>query len=128
MPIFDGGARRSNLASTVATRDAALASYERSIQSAFRETADALAVAATIDTRLSALQQLAEDTDITLSLSEERFKTRIDDYLAVLDAQREYYSGRQQLIAARLDRGRNTVALYRALGNWSNSPERVPSP
>ena len=128
LPIFDGGARRSNLASTVATRDAALASYERSIQSAFRETADALAVAATIDTRLSALQQLAEDTDITLSLSEERFKTGIDDYLAVLDAQREYYSGRQQLIAARLDRGRNTVALYRALGNWSNSPEPAPSP
>jgi multidrug efflux system outer membrane protein len=57
----------------------------------------------------------------------ERFKTGIDDYLAVLDAQREYYSGRQ-LIAARLDRGRNTVALYRALENWSDTPERVPSP
>ncbi len=49
----------------MATRDAALASYERSIQSAFRETADALAVAATIDTHLSALQQLAEHMDIT---------------------------------------------------------------
>lgn len=110
------------------TQDAALASYNRSIQSAFRETAGALAVAATIDTRLSALQQLAEDTDITLSLSGERFKTGIDDYLGVRDAQREYHSGRQQLIAARLDRGGNTVALYRALGNWSDTPERVPSP
>lgn len=121
LPIFDGGARRSNLESTIAARDAALASYERAIQAAFRETADALAIAATIDTRLSGLQQLAEDTDITLSLSEERFKTGIDDYLAVLDAQREYYSGRQQLIAARLDRGRNTVALFRALGSWSEA-------
>ncbi len=128
LPIFDGGARRSNLASTLAARDAALASYERSIQSAFRETADALAVAATIDARLSALQQLAEDTDITLSLSEERFKAGIDDYLAVLDAQREYYSGRQQLIAAQLDRGRNTVALFRALGNWSDTSQAPEAP
>lgn len=128
LPIFDGGARRSNLASTIAARDAALANYERAIQAAFRETADALAVAATIDTRLSALQQLAEDTDVTLSLSEERFKTGIDDYLAVLDAQREYYSGRQQLIAARLDRGRNSVALFRALGNWSETTETPRTP
>lgn len=128
LPIFDGGARWSNLSQSKASRDAALAAYESAIQGAFREAADALAVAATIDTRLSALQQLAEDTDITLSLSEERFRTGIDDYLTVLDAQREYYSGRQQLIAARLDRGRNTVALFRALGNWSDEAGAAGTP
>jgi len=118
LPIFDGGARRGNLDVAKANRDAALASYESAIQSAFRETADALQVTETIDTRLSALEQLTEDTEVTLYLSEERFKTGIDDYLTVLDAQREDYSSRQLLIAARLDRGRNTVALFRALGNW----------
>lgn len=121
LPIFDGGTRRGNLEAAKASRDAALAAYESAIQSAFRESADALAVAGTIDARLDALQQLVEDTGVTLGLSNERFRSGIDDYLAVLDSQRENYSGRQQLIAARLDRGRNTVALFRALGNWDDN-------
>lgn len=121
LPVFDGGTRRGNLDVAKASRDAALYSYESAIQSAFRESADALAVSETIDARLEALRQLVEDTDVTLGLSNERFRSGIDDYLAVLDAQRENYSGRQQLIAARLDRGRNTVALFRAFGNWEEN-------
>ncbi len=118
VPIFDGGTRRGNLEATKASRDAALATYESTIQTAFRETADALAVSNTIDDRLTALTQLVDDTNVTLSLSNERFRSGIDGYLSVLDAQRESYSGRQQLIAARLDQGRNTIALFKALGNW----------
>ena len=95
-----------------------LAQYDLAIQSALRETADALAVSSTIEERLNALTQLVEDTDVTLSLSRERFSSGIDGYLSVLDAQRESYSSRQQLIAAKLDLGRNGFALFRALGNW----------
>jgi outer membrane protein, multidrug efflux system len=120
LPIFDGGGRRGNLGAANAARDAALAQYESAIQSAFRETADALAVSGTIDARLSALTQLVEDTDVTLSLSKERFSSGVDGYLSVLDAQRENYSSRLQLIAARLDQGRNGIALFRALGNWDS--------
>lgn len=120
VPIFDGGGRRGNLGAANAARDAALAQYESAIQSAFRETADALAVDGTIDARLVALTQLVDDTDVTLSLSKERFSSGVDGYLSVLDAQRENYSSRQQLIAARLDQGRNGIALFRALGNWDS--------
>ncbi len=118
VPIFDGGGRRGNLEAANAARDAALAQYESTIQSAFRETADALAVSSTIGARLEALSQLVEDTDVSLSLSKERFSSGVDGYLSVLDAQRENYSSRQQLIAARLDQGRNGIALFRALGSW----------
>ncbi|MFN3910712.1 efflux transporter outer membrane subunit [Hyphomonas sp.] len=118
LPIFDGGVRKGNLGAANSARDAALAQYESAIQSAFRETADALAVSGTIDARLDALTRLVEDTDVTLSLSKERFRSGVDGYLSVLDAQRENYSSRQQLIAARLDQGRNAIALFRALGNW----------
>jgi NodT family efflux transporter outer membrane factor (OMF) lipoprotein len=116
LPIFDGGNRRANLGVSKANRDLALAQYEQSIQTAFRETADALAVAQTVDDRIVALRRLVEDTSVTLYLSKERFRVGIDDYFSVLDAQRNDYQSRQSLIAAELDRALNVVALFRALG------------
>ena len=118
MRMFDAGARQSNLEVTQAQRDIALASYEQAIQFAFRDTADALAIARTIDERVSALSRLVDDTSVTLDLSEERFRVGVDDYLSVLDSQQLYYDARQQLIQAELDRNLNVIALYRALGAW----------
>ena len=125
LPIFDAGARQSNLEVSQARRDIAVASYEQAIQSAFRDTADALAVARTIDERVDALGRLVEDTSITLELSQERFQVGVDDYLSVLDSQRLNYNARQQLIQAELVRHLNIIALYRALGAW---PEQGAAP
>lgn len=116
LPIFDGGSRKANLGVSKASRDLALAQYEQSIQTAFRETADALAIAQTVDDRIDALRRLVEDTSVTLNLSQERFRVGIDDYFSVLDAQRDDYQSRQNLIGAELDRALNVVSLFRALG------------
>lgn len=116
LPIFDGGSRKANLGVSKASRDLALAEYEQSIQTAFRETADALAIAQTVDDRIDALRRLVDDTSVTLNLSQERFRVGIDDYFSVLDAQRADYDSRQTLISAELDRALNVVALFRALG------------
>lgn len=118
LPVFDAGARQSNLEISQARRELAVAAYEQAIQSAFRDTADALATARTIDERVEALERLVEDTSITLGLSEERFQVGVDDYLSVLDSQQLYYNARQQLIQAELVRHLNVIALYRALGAW----------
>lgn len=125
IPIFDFGARRGNLEAARANADAAIATYEGAIQQAFREVANALAVSNTISRRLDALEQLAEDTGVTLNLSQERFKSGLDDYLTVLDAQRENYDAQQQLIQANLDHGLNSLALYRALAAWE-APAKTP--
>jgi multidrug efflux system outer membrane protein len=119
LPIFDFGRRQGNLEAARANADAALATYESTIQQAFREVADAVAVSETIGRRLIALEQLSEDTKVTLELSGERFRAGLDGYLTVLDAQREYYSAQQQLIQANLDSNLNSIALYKALGTWS---------
>jgi len=116
LPIFDGGSRKANLGVSKANRDLALEQYEQSIQTAFRETADALAIAQTVDDRIDALRRLVEDTSVTLNLSQERFRVGIDDYFSVLDAQRDDYQSRQNLIGAELDRALNVVSLFRALG------------
>lgn len=120
LPIFDAGRRDANLEATQALEALALAQYEQAIQSAFKETADALAIAGTIDARLAALDQFSEDTGVTLYLSRARFKEGLDDYLSVLDAQREDFTGRQQRILVQLSKGQNTTSLYRALGAWEN--------
>lgn len=119
LPVFDAGRRDANLEGALALEEVALAQYEKSIQTAFKEAADGLAVASTIDKRLIALQQFTEDTEVTLFLSRERFKEGLDDYLTVLDAQRQDFTGRQQLILVQLQKGQNTTALYRALGGWT---------
>ena len=116
LPLFDAGRRKAGLEAANAAQELALAQYEKAIQSAFRDVADALAVADTIDERLDALGRLTEDTEVTFRLSEERFKVGVDNYLSVLDAQRSDYAARQQYIAAQLEQAINVVDLYRALG------------
>jgi hypothetical protein len=116
LPIFDDASRKANLGVSKANRDLALAQYEQAIQTACRETADALAVAQTVDDRIGALRRLDEDTSVTLNLSQERFRVGINDDFPVLDAQRNDYQSRQNLIDTERARALNGVALFRALG------------
>lgn len=114
--IFDGGATANNLAAAKASRDAALASYEGTIQTAFREVADALARRGTIDDRVAAQTSLEANAATAYRLSSARYDAGIANYLEPLDAQRTFYSARQSLVSARLVKASNMVELYRALG------------
>jgi outer membrane protein, multidrug efflux system len=125
LPIFDAGANRANLQVAQADRDLALARYEKAIQSAFREVADALAQRATLAEQFSAQQALVEATSETHRLAQARFERGVDDYLQVLFAQRTLYAAQQGLIALRLARDANLVTLYKALGGgWKDPDER----
>ena len=115
MPIFD--ARMwSAYDATKVEKEIAVAQYEKSIQTAFREVADSLAVRGTVDTQLAAQQSLVDATAETLRLSTSRYEKGIDSYLGVLDAQRSLYSAQQGLILIRLIRLTNMVRLYTVLG------------
>jgi len=128
-PIFNAGAIKAGVAVATVDRDIAVAQYERSIQSAFREVSDALAVRATIGDELSARQALVDATARSQQLSEARFKAGIDDYLAVLDAQRSLYGAQQSLIATRVARSLNLVALYTVLGGgWQEASVEPSAP
>ncbi|MBB6124246.1 efflux transporter outer membrane subunit [Sphingobium subterraneum] len=116
LPIFDGGARAGNLQQARAERDAALANYQRAIQSAFRDVADALARHGTIDARFAAAEELGAAAQGSYTLVEARYRAGIDPFLESLDAQRTLYSARRSLANARLVRVNNRVDLYRALG------------
>jgi multidrug efflux system outer membrane protein len=116
LPIFDAGTNIANLEAATADRDIALAQYEKAIQTAFREVADALAQKGTIGEQLDAQQSLTEASAVSYRLSDARYKSGIDSYLSVLDAQRSLYASQQGLIAVRLARLTNLVTLYKVLG------------
>jgi multidrug efflux system outer membrane protein len=115
MPIFDA---RTWSAYDVAKadREISLTQYEKAIQVAFREVADALAQRGTLGDQLEAQQSLVDASAETYRLSDARYTRGIDNYLSVLDAQRSLYSAQQGLIAIRLARLTNLVTLYKVLG------------
>ncbi len=118
MPIFDA---RTWAALRVSKTDQkiVLTQYEKTIQTAFREVADALAVQGTINQQVSAQQSLVNATEKTYHLSNKRYTVGIDGYLSVLDAQRSLYVQQQVLIALRLAELANQVRLYAVLGGGS---------
>ena len=119
VPIFEGGRNKANLEVATVDRDIALAQYEKAIQGAFREVADALAQRGTIDEQVAAQQSLTGATAETYRLSQARYQTGVDSYLNVLDAQRSLYAAQQALITTRLARLNNMVTLYKVLGGGS---------
>jgi outer membrane protein, multidrug efflux system len=119
LPIFAGGSNVANLKVAEVDRDIAVAQYEKAIQTAFREVADALAQRGTIDDQLAAQQSLTDATGESYRLSQARYEKGVDSYLQVLDSQRSLYSAQQNLIGTRLSRLTNLVTLYKVLGGGS---------
>lgn len=115
-PIFRAGAGRAGVQQSQAQRDAALATYEKSIQTAFREVADALARRGTIGEQLRAAIAQAEAAADTYRLTDARYRGGIDPFLTSLDAQRSLYSAQRALVGTRLTAASNLVELYRTLG------------
>jgi multidrug efflux system outer membrane protein len=116
VPIFTAGRNWASLQVSKVDKEIAVAQYEKAVQTAFREVADALAERGTIDEQLAAQQSLTDATAETLRLSEARYDKGVDSYLTVLDAQRSLFAAQQSLIATRLTRLTNRVTLYKALG------------
>jgi multidrug efflux system outer membrane protein len=116
IPVFEGGRNRANLEVAEKERDISVAQYEKAVQSAFREVADALAQRGTLGDQLAAAQSLVDAASATRMLSGARYEKGVDSYLSVLDAQRTLYGAQQNLIAVRLARLSNRVTLYKAMG------------
>jgi len=116
IPIFEAGRLKASLEVAEVQRDINVAHYEKAIQTAFREVADALAERATLGERLDARRKQVEATQAGFRLSEARYKGGVDSYLGLLDAQRSLYTAEQELIIVRLAEVANQVTLYKALG------------
>ncbi|MDT7838042.1 efflux transporter outer membrane subunit [Aquabacterium sp. OR-4] len=122
LPIFDSGARQASLRSAELARDSQLAAYDKTLQTAFREVADALAVRQSLAERLAAQQALVAAYAKALSLSQARQRNGVDTALDVLDAQRSLFAARQALISLQLLEQGNRITLFKVLGGgWADA-------
>ena len=116
LPIFDGGRLRAGVEVAEANQRIAVSQYEKTMQNAFKEVADALADRAQWGARLGAQNGMVLATQKAFDLSQARFEAGVDNYLTVLDAQRSLYAAQQTLITLRLSEQINRVTLWKALG------------
>jgi len=120
LPIFDAGRNKANLSLAEVRTDIAIASYEKTIQVAFREVADALSARATLSDEITAQEAVRASQAARLELAQARYKNGIASYLDVLDAERELFGAEQQLLQTKLLKITNAVDLYRSLGGGLN--------
>jgi multidrug efflux system outer membrane protein len=120
MPIFDARTW-SAYDVTKVEKEISIAEYEKAIQTAFREVADALAEKGTVNQRLAAQQSIVDAFAVTYKLSEARYNKGIDSYLSVLDAQRSLYGAEKGLIMLRFAQISNLITLYKSLGGGKDN-------
>jgi multidrug efflux system outer membrane protein len=120
MPVFDARTW-SAYHVTKAEKEISIAQYEKAIQTAFREVADALVEKEMVDQRLSAQQSLVDAIAETCRLANARYTKGIDSYLSVLDAQRSLYGAKQGLTMLRLAKINNQIILYKTLGGGKDN-------
>ncbi|MGB9988728.1 efflux transporter outer membrane subunit [Pseudoduganella rhizocola] len=116
LPIFQGGRNVANLNLAEVRKNIAVSDYERTIQVAFREVADALAARTYLGDQVAAQRAVQDAQADRLRLLQLRFENGVASSLDVLDAQRELFNAEQQLVQARLLRTTSAIDLYRALG------------
>jgi multidrug efflux system outer membrane protein len=122
LPIFDAGRNRANLNVAKADKDIAIAQYDKTIQVAFREVADALAGRATLGDELRAVQAQEQAEQVRYKLAKLRYEGGESSYLEYLDAQRALFGAQQQSIRTSLAELQNRIGLYKALGGgWQKS-------
>jgi multidrug efflux system outer membrane protein len=116
LPIFNAGSLSASLKVAESERDIQVATYEKTVQTAFREVADALAERNTLSERMAAQQGEVDAYATSLRLSTERYRSGADSYLNVLDSQRSLYSAQKSLISLQLAEQGNRITLFKVLG------------
>ncbi|NVN44509.1 efflux transporter outer membrane subunit [Asaia siamensis] len=120
LPIFTWGQNEGNLKVSKARRLSQIATYEKTVQTAFKEVSDALTARETYLAQDTHLKALVGSSQQAFDLAMMRYNTGIDPYLTTLTQQRSLYNAQQNLIVVQLARYQNLVTLYRALGGgWS---------
>jgi multidrug efflux system outer membrane protein len=122
LPIFDSGRNQAGLDNAKVQRDTAVAQYEKAIQIAFREVADALAGRATLGEQSRAQQAQADAEAARFRLVDLRYQNGVSNQLELLDAQRSLFAARQAAVLTRLAQLQGQVILYKTLGGgWTEA-------
>ncbi len=128
VPIFAAGQNFANLDMTKVQKRIEIAYYEKTIQSAFHDAADALNARGTYVAQVQAEQNLVDADTRYYQLADMRFKAGVDNYLNVLIAEDSLFSARLALVSLKLAAQQNSITLYKALGGgWQETSGPAPA-
>ena len=116
LPIFTGGQNRAELDSAKIATRIEVADYQKAIQTAFREVADALVAISTYADQIHAESAAINAEQVRYDLSNLRYRQGEDTYLNVLLAQQDLYSAQQGMLQAQYNKIASQISLYQALG------------
>ena len=116
LPIFKGGENKTNLDYANAQQKIALAQYEKTIQSAFKDVSDALIERANISKQLNAQEDLVNTAQKSYDVALNSYKYGLGTYLNVLVAQKTLFDTQRVLVDTKLNELINRVSLYTSLG------------
>lgn len=116
VPIFNAGSLRASLDSAKIERDIQVATYEKTIQTAFEEVANAMSVRRVLKDRIDTQTKEVAAYQKALDLTNALYRAGSDSYLDVLDSERSLYSAQQSLISLRLTEQNNRITLFKVLG------------
>ncbi|PXX64541.1 MULTISPECIES: efflux transporter outer membrane subunit [unclassified Pseudomonas] len=125
LPIFTGGRLKASLDYAKIQKDINVANYEQTIQVAFREVSDGLAGTGTWQEQVQSQRDLVRSTDEYTQMAQQRYDEGVDNYLTLLDAQRQQLSARQKLLTDQLEQLKAQIQLFKALGGGWNALEVV---
>ncbi|AOJ72971.1 MULTISPECIES: efflux transporter outer membrane subunit [Burkholderia] len=124
MPIFDYGSNKASLDVAKIEKDIDIADYEKAIQTAFKEVANALVGRETYVEQVAADREYVASAQEYYALAQARYRNGTDSFLTLLDAQRTLYTAQQQLVTDLLAKQSNLITLYKALGGGWSAPGR----
>jgi outer membrane protein, multidrug efflux system len=116
VPIFTGGQNRADLDAAKVGARIEVANYEKAIQTAFREVADALVATGSYASQIEARAALINAQQRRFDLANTRYRQGEDSYLNVLSAQQDLYSAQQSQLEAQYNKLASQISLYKALG------------
>ena len=123
LPIFTAGRLNAEVDATTARERQALATYQKSIQTAFREVADALSNIEQTAATQGDLQTSVDAARNALRLASRRYEVGYAPYLDILDAQRSLNIAQLALIRNRQTLLASSVDLMKALGGGWTDPQ-----
>lgn len=121
LPLFSGGSNMAQLRYAEAEKKGLIATYEKTIQSAFKDVADALARRQTLGEQLDAQRQYVAAEQQTFDVAMKRYQAGVGDYLTALTAQRTLWSAQQTLIELQQTELDNRITLWQSLGGGASS-------
>lgn len=121
LPLFTGGSNLAQLRYAEAQKRGLIATYEKTVQSAFKDVANALARRTTLEEQLDAQRQYVKAEQQTVDVGLRRYQAGVGDYLTVLTAQRSLWSAQQELLALQLTDFTNRITLWQSLGGGMSS-------